>query len=189
MIDQLIVGIILMVITVVFNRAESYITKKRKERKETQKQIAVKELSKTQTDFPIYLPSGSIEPPEGAGELYYLGEHSEHYQHSAGSFGYSPIVAPSGSEDNEIKKEMEQKISILQSTAKAIEDRSPSATETEKLASVNNAILDTNIKTLSDSLKRIEDHMLSKWDVAKIVFQIILVLSGLLVIILTIIDR
>ena len=43
----------------------------------------------------------------------------------------------------------------------------------DKISSVNDAILATNIESLTRTVKKIEEKMLTKWDVAVVVFQII----------------
>jgi len=58
----------------------------------------------------------------------------------------------------------------------------------EKIASVNDAILATQLETLSASIKAIQNRMLTKWDIAKIVFAILSALGILVGIIFGIIN-
>ena len=97
-----------------------------------------------------------------------------------GSFPNLPIIPVASIGKDEINKEIEQKTSFLYDKIEEIEKRFPSDATIEKISSVNDAILATNIESLFESLKRIEDKLLSKWDVAKIVFQIIASLGGVI---------
>jgi hypothetical protein len=74
---------------------------------------------------------------------------------------------------NEIEDEVNKKFDELKKRIEEVEKRFPKESTLEKIASVNDAILATNVETLSESLKRIEDKLLTKWDIAKITFQIL----------------
>lgn len=80
----------------------------------------------------------------------------------------------------EIEEQVNLKVDDLKKRLEAIEARFPQEATLEKLASVNDAILATKLETLADSIKTIQDKMLTKWDVAKIVFAIFSIL-GILV--------
>jgi len=88
---------------------------------------------------------------------------------------------------SDIEGEVNKKFDELKKRLEEIENRFPKEATLEKIASVNYAILGTSIEALSGSVKRIEEKLLTKWDVAKIVFQILGVLSFLLGIIFAII--
>lgn len=88
---------------------------------------------------------------------------------------------------DQIKSEIESKTKELADRIEKIEKRIPSEATIDKVASVNDAILATHIETLSESIKRLEERVLTKWDVAKIVFTIIGALGALISLVLTII--
>jgi hypothetical protein len=88
---------------------------------------------------------------------------------------------------DQMKAEIENVTRELVDRIDKIEKRIPSEATIDKVASVNDAILATHIETLSESIKRIEDRLLTKWDVAKIVFTIIGALGVITGLILTII--
>ena len=64
-------------------------------------------------------------------------------------------------------------IMALEKRIQTIESRLPSSATIDKISSVNDAILATNIESLTRTVKRIEEKMLTKWDVAVVMFQII----------------
>ena len=101
-------------------------------------------------------------------------------QYQDGSFPEPPIIVSSSFSKDEIEQEIKNKTEFLEHRIRDIENRFPNEATIEKVASVNDAILSTNLEALSETLKKIEDKLLSKWDVAKIVFQIIAALGGLL---------
>jgi len=82
--------------------------------------------------------------------------------------------------ETEIDAKVKEKFDEIKNRVEEIEKRFPKESTIEKIASVNDAILATNIESLTESLKRIEDKMLTKWDVVKIVFEVIAVI-GLIV--------
>ena len=91
----------------------------------------------------------------------------------------------------EIEEQVNVKVDELKKRIEAIESRFPQEATLEKIASVNDAILATQLETLSDSIKAIQDKMLTKWDVAKIVFAILSALgflAGIIFGILTFVD-
>lgn len=100
-------------------------------------------------------------------------------QREDGSFPELPIILSTTASQEEIKELVESRVSTLQARIEEIENRFPRETTLEKIASVNDAILATNLENLTESVKRIEEKMLTSWDVAKIVFLIIGALVGL----------
>lgn len=88
----------------------------------------------------------------------------------------------------EIEEQVNVKVDELKKRIEAIESRFPQEATLEKIASVNDAILATQLETLSDSIRAIQDKMLTKWDVAKIVFAILSVLGVLVGLIFVIIN-
>jgi ABC-type multidrug transport system fused ATPase/permease subunit len=72
-----------------------------------------------------------------------------------------------------IEEKERSRVDELIKRIEAIESRFPKTSTLEKLSSVNDAILATQLETLSESIKTIKDRMLTKWDVAKTVFYIL----------------
>ena len=87
-----------------------------------------------------------------------------------------------------IKKKMDEKLTHLNSKIRKIEERFPEQGTIDKVASVNDAILATQIEAINKRLESIELKMLSKWDVAKIGFQIIAAFGAIIGIALGIIN-
>ncbi|MFX0141398.1 MAG: hypothetical protein ACFFDN_47610 [Candidatus Hodarchaeota archaeon] len=85
---------------------------------------------------------------------------------------HTPVFLTEAEVEDKVKKQLDE----IKNRVEQIEKRFPEESTLEKIASVNDAILGTTVETLSESIKRIEEKLLTKWDVAKIVFQI---LSGL----------
>jgi len=81
--------------------------------------------------------------------------------------------SPTSSTETEVENEVKEKFGEIDIRLKEIEKKFPKESTLEKIASVNDAILATNIETLSESIKRIEDKLLTKWDVVRITFQIL----------------
>ena len=87
----------------------------------------------------------------------------------------------------ELETKISSKIDELGKRIQEIEKRFPKNSTLEKISSVNDAIMATNIEALSESVKRIESKILTKWDIVKIVFEIIAVLGVLIGIVFSII--
>ena len=87
------------------------------------------------------------------------------------------IFIPSDVSKEEIELKVKQKVDEIKKRIEEIEKRFPAEGTLEKIASVNDAILATNIESLTDSIKKIEERILTKWDIAKVVFQIIAALG------------
>ena len=88
------------------------------------------------------------------------------------------------------KAEFEAKISenveTISKRVQEIEARFPSQATIEKIASVNDAILATNYEALHEAIKKMEGSLLTKWDVAKIVFEIIAALAAIVAIVVAV---
>jgi hypothetical protein len=82
-------------------------------------------------------------------------------------------LAPTINSESEIESKVKERIDEIKIRIDEIEKRFPKGATLDKISSVNDAILATNIESLSESIKRIEEKLLTKWDVAKIFFQII----------------
>jgi hypothetical protein len=105
---------------------------------------------------------------------------------SASSTASSPISSPSFPK-HEIQKEIDTRVESLKERIEEIENRFPEQSTIDKIASVNDAILATQIENLEKTLKKLEEKLLTRWDVVKIVFQIIAALSALIGVILALI--
>ncbi|GAI25840.1 unnamed protein product, partial [marine sediment metagenome] len=88
----------------------------------------------------------------------------------------------------DIETQVNEQVDELKKRIEEIEARFPQEATLEKIASVNDAILATQLETLSASIKAIQDRMLTKWDIAKIVFAILTALGTLIGIIFGIIN-
>jgi len=88
----------------------------------------------------------------------------------------------------DIEAQVNEKVDELKKRIETIEARFPQEATLEKIASVNDAILATQLETLSASIKAIQNRMLTKWDIAKIVFAILSALGILVGIIFGIIN-
>lgn len=112
--------------------------------------------------------------------------YPQYYPYTLGKLQDAPIsaVLPLA----EINQEIERRTRALDQRIQVIEDRFPSDATIEKISSVNDAILATNLESLTRSVSKLEEKLLSKWDVAVIVFEIIAALGGLTALIITIIS-
>jgi hypothetical protein len=76
----------------------------------------------------------------------------------------SPISSIS---KEDIKNEIDGRVDSLKKRLSDIEKRFPKQETVDKVASVNDAILATQIEGISESLKNIESKIITRWDVAK----------------------
>ncbi|MCK4501225.1 hypothetical protein KAU11_12060 [Candidatus Babeliales bacterium] len=90
-------------------------------------------------------------------------------------------------QQDSIKREVEDRTTVLKERLENIEKKFPEESTLEKVASVNDAILGTKIEELQRSIERIESKLFSKWDIAKIVFTIIGSLGALVGLTITVI--
>lgn len=88
----------------------------------------------------------------------------------------------------DIEEQVNASVNELENRIKAIEARFPQEATLEKIASVNDAILATQLEAMSNSIKDIKDKMLTKWDVVKIAFAILAALGGISAIIFGILN-
>jgi hypothetical protein len=72
-----------------------------------------------------------------------------------------------------VKKELHEIREAFQERLERIEQRFPEEATLEKIASINDAILATKIEQLEKSVEELGNRILSKWDVATIVFAVI----------------
>ncbi len=79
--------------------------------------------------------------------------------------------------EEEIQRIIDEKVHSLKDRIEGIEQRFPSQDTVEKISSVNDAILATQIENLTEKVNGLEKSKLSKWDVAIVVFQIIAALG------------
>lgn len=81
-----------------------------------------------------------------------------------------------------VKDEVERAVASFQMRVEKIEERFPDATEIDKIASINDAVLATKIETIQRQIekieKRLDDDLVTKWQVALIVFAILSAVGG-----------
>jgi membrane protein YqaA with SNARE-associated domain len=92
-----------------------------------------------------------------------------------------------GMSKTEVQQEVNASTESLKQRIEQIEQRLPDRNVVDKIASVNEAVLATHVELLQEAVKRLEEKMLSKWDVAAVVFTVIAALGGLVGLTLTII--
>lgn len=73
----------------------------------------------------------------------------------------------------DVEAEVNSKIEEMNKRIETIEARLPKDDTLDKLASINDAILATQMEALAESVKRLQEKALTKWDVAKVVFTIL----------------
>lgn len=161
-----IIGITFTLILGVISIILSYLSgkhKKRKKEKEAQQRESYnsKIFALFRREIKDWVPSSPI-------------KFSEYFRPSYERTLRNIIVHSStSSTETEVENEVKEKFGEIDIRLKDIEQRFPKESTLEKIASINDAILATNIETLSESIKRIEDKLLNKWDVAKVTFQIL----------------
>jgi hypothetical protein len=67
----------------------------------------------------------------------------------------------------------EEAVTALHKRLERVEQRFPEEATLEKIASINDAILATRIEQLEKSLGLLDSRMVTKWDVATVVFAVI----------------
>jgi hypothetical protein len=78
----------------------------------------------------------------------------------------------------EIREEVRSAVISLQDRLERIEQRFPEEATLEKITSINDAILATKVEQLQKSIEQIESIILTKWDVATIVFAVFAAIGG-----------
>jgi hypothetical protein len=73
----------------------------------------------------------------------------------------------------EMREEFERMLTAFRDRLEQIEQRFPEEAAIDKYASVNEAILDTKIEQLQKSIENLESRILTKWDVATVVFALL----------------
>jgi len=160
-------------------------TRQRKQALKSHRKEAQSKFVQVREQLNILLSDVLDDLPEESREKYL--QSLLYSQRQDGSFPDQSLMFSGSLSRDDIDREVEKRTKALEERILDIENRFPSSSTIEKVASVNDAILATNLESLAESVKRLEDKMLSKWDVAKVVFQIIAVLGGLIAIALTII--
>jgi hypothetical protein len=98
-----------------------------------------------------------------------------------GSYVSTPTSAQASADD--VKREAQNVITSFQERLERMEQRFPEEATVDKIASINDAILGTKVEQLQKSLEQLESRMLTKWDVATIVFTVITAIGGLAVLV------
>jgi len=103
----------------------------------------------------------------------YLNFFKEHLDADFKNIQQRIIFIPSDFTKEDVELKVKQKVDEIKKRIEEIEKRFPAEATIDKIASVNDAILATSLESLSDTIKKLEERILTKWDVGKIVFQII----------------
>jgi len=176
-----IVGAILGVVFSVL--IERYLQQNKKRLEETS-QAFKKELSKAQAPLIEKLNTVLMELPKDVRAKYI--QTLVYSQRSDGSFPELTILPPSTATKEEIGKLIDKQISTLRTRIEEVEKRFPSEATLDKISSVNDAILATKVENLANSIEELNRKLLTKWDVAKVIFQVIGGLGALAAIILAV---
>ncbi len=91
-------------------------------------------------------------------------------------------------EAEDFDAQIKGKIERIKKRIEEIEGPFPREVTFEKMASIHDAMLAANIEGLSEAVRKVEEKILSKWDVAKIVFQVLAAVIALTGIIFTIVN-
>jgi hypothetical protein len=86
----------------------------------------------------------------------------------------------------EIRREAEEVVGSLRERLEQVERRFPEESTLEKISSINDAILATKIEQLEKSIENLESRLLTKWDVATIVFAVFAAIGGIAGVIFTV---
>lgn len=73
----------------------------------------------------------------------------------------------------QVRKEVEHQMTEVQGRLEAIEKRFPDDATIDKIASINDALFAQRIEQLSTRIEKLEEKMLTKWDVALIVSTVV----------------
>lgn len=95
---------------------------------------------------------------------------------------------PSLETKTDIEEQVNARVNELKKRIEGIEARFPKEATLEKIASVNDAILATQLEAISESINVMRDNMLTKWDVAKVVFSILAALGVIVAIIFALLN-
>lgn len=161
----------------------SYISSKRKKKieEENRNKIYHKFLELWNKNYSLQI----LDKDNIKNELIYFIEPKSY---DAKSWRYVLSHLSSGKTENEIENQVKEKIEEIKNRVKDIEKRFPKDSTLEKISSVNDAILATQIEGLTELIRKLEDKILTKWDVAKIVFAIITILGMLVGLVFAIIE-
>lgn len=88
----------------------------------------------------------------------------------------------------DIKEQVNAIVDELKKRIEAIESRFPQEATLEKISSMNDVLLAKQLENMGDSIRAIQEKMLTKWDVTKIVFAILGALGGIVAIIFVILN-
>ena len=97
-------------------------------------------------------------------------------QRDDGSFPEG-LITISTFDSSEMSSKVENEIAPLKARLEKIENRFPKESTIEKIASVNDAVMATQIEHLIEEVKKLDEKILTKWDVAVVVFEIMAVIG------------
>lgn len=172
-------------VALIFGLIAERFSRLKKKQLEESKQAFEKALSEAQDPLIEQLNTALVELPEDVRAEYI--QRLVYSERPDGSFPELTIVPPVTATKEEIGKLIDKQISTLQTRIEEIENRFPSKATLEKISSVNDAILATKVENLAKSIEELNRKLLTKWDVAKVVFLVIGGLGGLLTIIFVVI--
>ena len=173
---SIIVALITAIVAVLASYLAHRIAKNVKKRKAQLREIYFKKINEEWNKYYGQLEPSLKDVAKESYETYLLLNLLSNY---GKTWGNLPVEFPSYSTKDEVEGEVDRKVDELKKRVEEIEKRFPKEATLEKIASVNDAILSTNLEALSESIKRIEERMLTKWDVVKILFQILAALGVL----------
>jgi hypothetical protein len=112
-----------------------------------------------------------LEPPKGE-------QPAPSYDELIDRLTRAEAAISTGPMPESLKTEVQELKEAFQARLERIEQRFPEEATLEKIASINDAILATKIEQVEKSLEELSNRMLSKWDVAAIVFAVIAAVGG-----------
>jgi hypothetical protein len=85
-----------------------------------------------------------------------------------------------------VEEGLERTLTLLRERVEKIEKRFPPESSLEKISSINDAILATNLESLVERVSKLEKAQLTRWDVVKVCFAIMGAFGALLSVILAV---
>jgi hypothetical protein len=115
-----------------------------------------------------------------------LGAYTDEVERSLIALGAPPATRGTHPSKEEVKQEVDSAVNVIRERLERVEQRFPEESTLEKIASINDAILATKIERLEKSIENLESTLVTKWDVATIVFAVFGAISGVAGVIFTV---
>ena len=129
----------------------------------------INELEKTQKSYlSEYFSDQSIENSQFYNDLVFYP-----FEEDSPNTADRVLLINQPTSTEEIEEIVKEKQSTLQKRLDKIEARFPDNSTIDKLSSINDAVLATNLESIASQLNKLEDKVLTKWDVAIVVFEIL----------------